>query len=151
MTWRAYLELRAKAASGENVMRSDDAQLARVYPRKMGATIADVAFPSDYALEIVVECMVGTAIYAIGAKYEMRIDVIDFSAMTSVVTSVTVATGHLGDAGWSTQAQQIVFPIAAPGTVNEGHVWKAIASLKIGITNPHISLVESELFLITSP
>lgn len=132
-------------------MRSDDAQLVRVYPRKMGATIADVAFPSDCALEIVVEGKAETALYAIGAKYEMRIDVIDFSAMTSIVTAVIVATGHLGDAGWLKQVQQIVFPISAPGTVNEGHVWKAIASLKIGITNPHTSLVESELFLITSP
>jgi hypothetical protein len=132
-------------------MRSNDSQLVRVYPRKMGATIADVTFPSDCALEIVVEGMAEAAIFAIGAKYEMRIDVIDFSAMTSVITAVLVATGHLGDAGWPKQAQQIVFPIAAPGIVNEGHVWKAIASLKIGITNPDISLVESEQFLITSP
>jgi hypothetical protein len=151
VTWRVYLELKAKAASGENVMHSNDAQLVRVYPRRMGDTIADVAFPSDCALEIVVECKAETAVYAIGAKYEIRIDVIDFSAMTSVIAPVIVATGHLGDAGWPTQAQQIVFPIAAPGTASKGHVWKSIASLKIGITNPHTSLAESELFLITSP
>ena len=132
-------------------MSSNDARLVRVFPRKMGAKIADVAFLSDCVFEIVVECEAGTAIYAIGAKYEIRIDVIDFSAMTSVVTSAIVATGHLGDAGWPTQAQKIVFPIAAPGAVNEGHIWKAIASLKIGITNPHTSLAESELFPITSP
>jgi hypothetical protein len=132
-------------------MSSNDARLVRVFPRKMGDMIADVAFPSDCVFEIVVECETGTAIYAVGAKYEIRVDVIDFSAMTSVVTSAIVAAGHLGDAGWPTQAQQIVFPIAAPGTVNAGHIWKAIASLKIGITNPHISLAESELFPITSP
>ena len=132
-------------------MGPNDARLVRVFPRKMGAMIVDVAFPSDCVFEIVVECKAETAFYAIGAKYEIRIDVIDFSAMTSVVTSAIVATGHLGDAVWPTQAQQIVFPIAAPGTVNEGHVWKSIASLKIGITNPNTSLAESELFLITSP
>jgi hypothetical protein len=131
-------------------MSPDDARLVRVFPRKMGAMIADVAFPSDCVFEIVVECEAGRALYAIGAKYEIRIDVIDFSAMTSVVTSAIVATGHLGGAGWPTQAQQIVFPVAAPGAVNEGHVWKAIASLKIGITNPHTSVAESELFPITS-
>jgi len=132
-------------------MSSNDARLVRVFPRKMGAMIADVAFPSDCAFEIAIECEAGTAIYAIGAKYEIRIDVIDFSAMTSVVTSAIVATGHLGDAGWPTQAQQSVFPIPAPGAVNEGHIWKAIASLNIGITNPYTSLAESELFPITSP
>jgi hypothetical protein len=131
-------------------MGPNDVQLARVFPRKMGATIADVAFPSDRVLEIVVECKAEGAIYDLGAKYEMRIDVIDFSAMTSIVTAVIVATGHFGDEGWPTQAQQIVFPIAAPGTVNEGHIWKAIASLTIGITNPDTSIAESEQFLITS-
>jgi hypothetical protein len=132
-------------------MRSDDAQVVRAYPRKIGATIGDVAFPSDCALEIVVEGKAEAAIYALGAKYEVRIAVIDFSAMTSIVTAVTVATGHLGDAGWPRQAQHIVFPVATPGTANEGHVWKALASLQIGITNPQTSVVESELFLITAP
>lgn len=132
-------------------MGPNDAQLVRVFPRKMGALITDLAFPSDCVFEIVVEGEAEKAIYAIGAKYEIRIDVIDFSAMTSIVTSAIVATGHLGDAAWPTQTQQLVFPIAAPGTMNEGHVWKSIASLKIGITNPHTSIAESELFLITSP
>ena len=132
-------------------MGPNDARLVRVFPRKMGATIADLAFPSVCEFEIVVECKAEKAIYAIGAKYEIRIDVIDLSAMTSIATSAIVVTGHLGDAVWPTQAQQLVFPLAAPGTVKEGHVWKSIASLKIGITNPHTSIAESELFLITSP
>ena len=132
-------------------MGPNDARLVRVFPRKVGAMIADLSFPSDCVFEIVIECKAEKAIYAIGAKYEIRIDVIDLSAMTSVVTSAIVATGHLGDAVWPAQAQQLVFPMAAPDTVNKGHVWKSIASLKIGITNPHTSIAESELFLITSP
>jgi hypothetical protein len=131
-------------------MGPNDARLARVFPRKVGATIADRAFPSDCTFEAVVECEAGRAIHNIGARFEITIDVVDLSAMASVIRSGIVATGHLGDAIWPAQVLQIVFPIAAPGTVNEGHVWKAIASLKIGVTNPHTSLAESELFLITS-
>ena len=86
-----------------------------------------------------------------GAKYEIKIDVIDFSAMTSVVRSAVVAIGFLGDAGWPTEAQQFVFRIAAHEAVNESHVWKIFAYLKVGITSPYVSLAESDLILITSP
>ncbi len=132
-------------------MSTNAIRLVRVFPRKTNTIIADMAFPSNAAFEAVIECEAGIAIHGAGAKYEITIDVIDFSAMTSVIRSGTVATGHFGDAGWPTQAQQIMFPIAAPGTYKEGHIWKIFASLKIGVTNPHTSLAESELFLITSP
>jgi hypothetical protein len=132
-------------------MGPNDVRLVRVFPRSMGATLASAAFPSNCAFEIVVECEAGTAIHALGARYEIKIDVIDFSAMAPVVTSAVVATGNFGDANWPTHAQQLVLSLAAPGDVNGGHIWKAFASLKIGVANPHTSLVESELFLITSP
>lgn len=132
-------------------MGPNDARLVRVFPRKTGAVIADLAIPSNAAFEAVVECEAGTTIHATGAKYEITIDVIDFSTMASVIRSGMVAAGHLGDAGWPSKAQQIVFPIAAPGTFKEGHIWKIFVSLKIGMTNPHTSLAESEPFLITSP
>ncbi len=132
-------------------MGPNDVRLVRVFPRKTGAVIADMAFPSNAAFEAVIECVAGTTIHGTGAKYEIIIDVIDFSAMASVIRSGTVAAGHLGDAGWSIQAQQIVFQITAPGSFKEGHIWKIFASLKIGMANPHISLAESELFLITPP
>ena len=132
-------------------MGPNDARLTRVFPRKTGAVIADIAFPSNVALEAVTECEAGTAIHSIGASYEITIDVIDFSAMASIAGSVIVIAGSLGDSAWPTQAQQFVFPIDAPGDANEGHIWKIFTSLKIGVTNPHTSLAESELFLITTP
>jgi hypothetical protein len=132
-------------------MGPNDARLVRVFPRKTGAVIADMAFPSNVAFEATIECEAGTTIHSTGAIYEIKIDVIDFSSMASIVRSKTVAVGSLGDSDWPTQAQQFAFPIATPGAFNEGHIWKVFASLKIGVTNPHTSLAESELFLITSP
>jgi hypothetical protein len=129
----------------------NDTLLVRVFPRKTGAVIANMAFPSNAAFEAVVECEAGSTIHGIGASYEIKIDVIDFSAMASVIRSGTVAAGHLGDAFWPNQAQQFVFQLAAPGTFKEGHIWKIFASLKIGVANPHTSLAEGEPFLITSP
>jgi hypothetical protein len=126
-------------------------EVVRVFTRKIGAVIADVSFPSNAPFEAVIDCETGEAIHDMGARFEIRIDVIDFSAMVSIVSSVIVATGFLSDAGWPTLAQQFVFPIAASVDVNEGHIWKVLAHLKIGVTHPHTSLAESELFLITSP
>ncbi len=128
-----------------------DARLVRVFPRRTSTVIADLAFPSDAPFEAVVECEAGKTIHGTGAKYEITIDVIDFSSMASVIRSGIVASGHLRDANWPTQAMQFVFSIAAPGTYKEGHIWKIFASLKIGVKNPHTSLAESEAFLITSP
>ena len=132
-------------------MGPNDAQLVRVFTRKSGAFIANMAFASHLAFEAVIDCEAGTAIYATGARYEIKIDIVDFSAMASIVGSAIVAAGSLGNADWPTEAQQFVFPIAAPGAINEGHVWKVFASLKIGVANPHTSLAESDLFLITTP
>ncbi len=132
-------------------MGPNDVRLVRIFPRRMGTTLADAAFPSDRAFEIVVECESGTSIHALGAHYEIKIDVADFSAMTPVVTSAIVANGNLGDENWHARAQQFVLSLASPGDVNDGHIWKAFASLIIGVTNPHTSLVEGELFLISCP
>lgn len=67
--------------------------------------------------------------------------------MASIIGSAIVAAGFLGDAGWPAQAQQFVFPIAAQGAVNEGHIWKVFAFLKVGVANPYASLAESGLVL----
>ncbi len=128
-------------------MSPNEVRLVRVFPRKAGANIADMAFPSNNAFEAVVECDAGKSIHCSGAKYEITIDVVDFSSVASVIRSGIVATGHLSDEKWPTQAMQFVFLIAAPGTYKEGHIWKIFASLKIGVTNPYSSLA----FLITSP
>ena len=132
-------------------MGPHNVHLVRVFPRKTNTAIADVSFPSNAPFEAVVECEAGKAIHGTGATYEITIDVIDFSAMASVIRSGIVASGHLRDPNWPTQAMQFVFPIAAPGIYKEGHIWKIFASLKIGVANPHTSLAESEPFLITSP
>lgn len=132
-------------------MGPNDVELVRVFPRQTGALIANVTLPFNIAFEAAIDCASGAAIHASGAQYEIKIDVVDFSAMTSIVASATVASGFLGDAGWRAQAQQFVFPIAAPGAVNEGHIWKIFASLKVGVANPYASFAESDLFLITSP
>jgi hypothetical protein len=129
----------------------NNAELVRVFTREAGAIIADVFFPYNTAFEAIIECKAGTAIHALGARYEVRIDVIDFSAMASIVSSVIVADGFMEDVGWPNHAHQFVFPIAAPGAAKEGHIWKIFASLKVGVVNPYASLAESELFLITSP
>jgi len=71
--------------------------------------------------------------------------------MRSIIRSAIVAAGSLGDAGWPKQAQQFVSLIPAPGALNEGHICKIFASLKVGVANPYASLAESPLFLITSP
>lgn len=131
-------------------MGPHNAEIVRVYTRETGAVIADVSFPSNAAFEAVIECRAGAAIHALGARYEIKIDVINFSAMALIVGSAIVAVGSLGDSYWPAQAQQFVFPIAAPGAINEDHIWKVFASLQIGVINPHTSLAESELFLITS-
>src|SRR5271157_2473415 len=129
-------------------MGPNDAQLVRVFTRKTDAVIANTAFPYHLAFEAILDCEAGTAIHATGAQYEIKIDIVDFSAMVSIVRFAMVAAGFLGDANWPTQAQQFVFLIMAPGVLNEGHVWKIFVSLKIGVTNPHTSLAESQLLLI---
>jgi hypothetical protein len=132
-------------------MGPNDARLVRIFPRKTGAVIAAMSFPSNVPFEVIVECEAGTAIHGTGASYEITIDVIDFSAMASVIRSEIVAAGSLGDSDWPNQAQQFVYQIAAPGTFKEGNIWKIFASLKIGVTIPHTSLAEGKPFLITSP
>ena len=132
-------------------MGPNDAQLVRIFPRKMGAITAGIAFPYNSALEFVIECEAGVAIYGLGAKYEIRIDIVDFSAMAPIVQSAIVVAGFFGDVDWPSPAHQFVFPIAPPEAANEHHIWKAFASLKIGVANPHTTLAESHLFLITAP
>src|SRR5689334_7550234 len=110
-------------------MGPNDAQLVRVFTRKTGAVIANMAFPYHLAFEAAIDCEAGTAIHATGAWYEIKIDIVDFSAMASIVRFAMVAAGSFGNANWPTQAQQFVFPIAAPGVLNESHVWKIFASL----------------------
>jgi hypothetical protein len=132
-------------------MGPNNAELVRVFTRKTDAVIANSAFPYHLAFEAVIDCEAGTAIHAIGAQYKIKIDIVDFSAMVSIVRFAMVAAGFLGDENWPTPAQQFIFPILAPGVLSEGHVWKIFVSLKIGVMNPHTSLAESQLFLITSP
>jgi len=132
-------------------MGPNNAELVRVFTRQTRAVIADMTFPSNLPFEAIIDCEAGAAIHDAGAKYEIKINVIDFSAMRSIVKSAIVAAGSLGDAGWPGQAQQFVFPISAPGALNEGHICKIFASLKVGVANPYASLAESPLFLITSP
>lgn len=132
-------------------MGPNSAELVRVFTRQTGAVIADITFPSDRAFEAIIDCEAGAAIHDTGARYEIKINVIDFSAMRSIIRSAVVAAGSLGDAGWPKQAHQFVFPIPAPGALNEGHICKVFASLKVGVANPYASLAESPLFLITSP
>jgi hypothetical protein len=132
-------------------MGPNNAELVRVFTRQTGAVIADITFPSNLAIEAIIDCEAGSAIHDTGARYEIKINVIDFSAMRSIVRSAIVAAGSLGDAGWPKQAQQFMFPLPAPGALNEGHICKIFASLKVGIANPYASLAESPLFLITSP
>jgi hypothetical protein len=128
-----------------------NARLVRVFPRNTGAVITDIAFPSNATFEAIVECEAGRAIHDMGARYEIKIDVIDFSAMVTIVSSAILAFGFTGDENWPTLAQQFVFTIPEPGVANEGHIWKIFASLKVGVVNPCASLAESELFLINSP
>lgn len=132
-------------------MGPNNAELVRVFTRQTGGVIADMTFPSNIAFEAIIDCEAGAAIHDTGARYEIKINVVDFSAMRSVAKSAIVATGSLGDIGWPNQAQQFVFPILAPGALNEGHICKIFASLKVGVANPYASLAESPLFLITSP
>lgn len=132
-------------------MGPNNAELVRVFTRQTGAVIADITFPSNQSFEAIIDCEAGAAIHDTGARYEIKINVIDFSAMRSIVRSSIVAAGSLGDPGWPSQAQQFVFPISAPGASNEGHICKIFVSLKVGVANPYASLAESPLFLITSP
>jgi len=127
---------------------SHNAELVRVFARETGAVVADVTFPSNAPFEAVIECKVGKAIHNLGATYEIKIDVLDFSTMASIVSSAIVANGFMGDAGWPNHAHQFVYQIAAPGTFKEGHILKMFSSLKVGVTNPYVSFAESELLLI---
>ena len=61
-------------------MGPNDAQLVRVFTRQTGAVIADITFPSNLAFEAIIDCEAGIAIHDTGAKYEIKINVIDFSA-----------------------------------------------------------------------
>src|SRR5436305_10988214 len=103
-------------------MGPNNAELVRVFTRQTDALIADITFPSHLAFEAVIDCEAGGAIHYAGARYEIKIIMIDFSAMRSIVKSAIVAAGSLGDADWPKQAQQFVFPIPAPGASNEGHI-----------------------------
>jgi len=125
-------------------------ELVRVFARETNAVIAEVTFPYDISFEAVIECRAGYAIHALGARYEIKIDIIDFSAMAPIVSSAIVAAGFMEDTGWSGYAQQFVFSIPEPGASNEGHIWKIFASLKVGVISPYVSLAESDLLLITS-
>jgi hypothetical protein len=126
-------------------------ELVRVFTRQTGEVIADITFPFTNAFEAVIDCEAGTALHSTGARYELKITVVDFSLMKAIVRSGVLAVGFLGDAGWPGLGQQFVFPIPAAGAQNEGHIGKIFASLKVGVVNPYASLAESNLFLITAP
>jgi hypothetical protein len=130
---------------------SHNAELVRVFARETGAVVADVTFPSNAPFEAVIECKVGKAIHNLGARYEIKIDVLDFSTMASIISSEIVANGFMGDAGWPNHAHQFAYQIAAPGIFKESHIWKIFASLKVGVTHPYVSFAESELLLISPP
>jgi len=129
----------------------NDAELLRVFTRASGAVVGHVTFPYDRAFDAVIECEAGTALHASGAQYAVRIDVIDLSAMHSVVQSAAVAAGFLGDARWPKPAHQFVFGITAPGHACDGHIWRVFASLKVGVRSPDASFADSAIFMITSP
>jgi hypothetical protein len=132
-------------------MGPNDAELVRVFTREVGGVIADVTFPFGIPFHAVIECEAGEAVHAAGASYEIKIDVLDFSAMASVITSAIAAGGSLGDQAWPNQAHQFVFTVPAAAPENEGHIWKILASLKVGRVNPDVSLAESPFLVITSP
>jgi hypothetical protein len=132
-------------------MGPNKAELRRIFVRASGSVVEHATLPFDSAFDAVIECEAGTALHGSGARYAVRIDVIDLSAMRSVVESAIVASGSLGDAKWPSPAHQFVFGIAAPGPTSEGHIWKAFASLKVGVRRPDISFAESTIFVISSP
>jgi hypothetical protein len=117
----------------------------------MGAIIAATTFPYDRDFVAVIECVAGQALHGTGARYAVQINVVDFSTMTSIIGPSIVAEGYLSDDNWPEQAQQFVFPMPEPGVANEGHICKIFASLKVGVSDPYVSLAESPLFLIAAP
>lgn len=132
-------------------MGPNQAQLTRVFARKTGSLITETIFPRDASFEVVIECAVGASLHGSGARYEVKVDVVDFSVMAPVGESSIVAAGSLADAGWPTPGHQFVYALPEPGQQNEGHFWKAFASLKIGVATPDASVAESPLLVITSP
>jgi len=133
------------------MMGPNTVELVRVFTRQTGAVIADITFPFTSAFEAVIDCEAGAAIHGTGARYELKITVVDFSVMKAIIRSAVLASGFLGDARWPELGQQFVFSVPAPGAQNEGHIGKIFASLKVGVVNPYTSLAESNLFLVTAP
>ncbi len=134
-------------------MHPDDAELVRVYTREKDALmVADVTFSSNQDIEVTVEAEAGSAIFAAGGQFELRILVRDLTSFELVpLKGSEVISGSIGEA-WQNQAEIFTFKIPVEYLKDrEDHIMEVLTVLKIGIKQTHVSFARSPLFLITAP
>ena len=127
------------------------AEVLRVFARAAAADVGCVTFPFDREFEVVIECVAGTALHATGARYRVTFDIVDLTAMRPIVQSALVAEGGLGESTWPTPTHAFVFPVRAPGSENDGHVWKGFGHLRVGVRDAASTFAETLALLVTSP
>ncbi|RMD93736.1 MAG: hypothetical protein D6814_15220 [Calditrichaeota bacterium] len=133
-------------------MGPNDAELVRVYTRNPGGAIADVTFPFNQNIEIVVEAEAGSAIFGSGAGFEVGVVVRDLTDNTIIPTTGAIADS-LSAGAWSTQSTQFTFTISSAdlGAAKENHIVEVIAFLRVRVADPDVSFARSPLFMITRP
>ncbi|NIR48737.1 hypothetical protein GWO43_09895 [candidate division KSB1 bacterium] len=146
-------------------MGPNDAELVRVYTREIGGTIADVTFPFDKDIEVVVEAEAGTALFDSGGQFDLRVFVRNLKANggkndpilvplkgKSGNADVVQTSGAFGS-GWDAQATNFIFiiPKSSLGPKKEGAIMEILACLQIGIKRPDVSIARSPLFIIHKP
>ncbi len=141
-------------------MGPNDVDIVRVFARSAGGTTAESALPFDKDFEVVVEVEAGSAVFGGGTEYAVSLIVRDLQTATNFPTP-TPQTGflepgigvsdHMQTGQWTTQSQQFVYKVTAPGSTFENHMCDILASLRAGHSNPDVEFAESPLFIIIRP
>jgi hypothetical protein len=138
-------------------MGPNDVELVRAFARRSGATVADIAFPVNQPIEIVVEAEAGAAIIGSGTDYATNIVVQDLSVFQIIPSAVAPGarplTGNLGTAGqWPNRDQVFRLTVAAAALAGrQNHICQVIAWLKVRISDPDMSFAVSPHFILTTP
>lgn len=136
------------------MVAANDAELVRVFTRRVGGAVGDVTFPSNANFEVIVEAEAGSALHGTGAAYLTNIVVRDITDNVNIAANPAVGfSGSMGDARWTNLDTTFTFTVAAAqlGAAKENDVCQVIAFVKAGNVNPDTTFALSAYFMITAP
>jgi hypothetical protein len=136
------------------MVAANDAELVRVFTRRVGGAVGDVSFPSNADFQVVVEAEAGSALHGSGAQFLTNIVVRDITDNVNIASAPAVGfSGSMGGADWPNLDATFVFTVAAAdlGAAKENDVCQVVAFVKAGVVNPDTTFALSPYFMITAP